>query len=430
MIWAVASPRGAAARGVIRVSGDGAFGVASAALRAPRAIVGERGVQSIQVSVLGHAVDGLALVMPGPRSFTGEDVVELHLPGSPLLLAEIGAVLVAAGARPAAPGEFTRRAFEHGRLTLSEAEAVLDLIRAADVESARRAAAVLDGGIDRAVEGLRSAILDARAMLEAGLDFEEGETGDVEPEVWQAPLRRIAERLEALAAEQPVGPGASDLVLLGPANAGKSSLCNALLGRDEFLVSDVPGTTRDVLEIELPGGGRLWDAPGDLGAGAADIDAQALALRARLLGAAGGALVVLDASRPGLPTPDLRGLPPICVVWTHVDVAAADFEPHVPLGLGAGLPLFAIDAVRGVGLAALAEFLGRAAARGREAAGARISDALGRAAAAVRAALVPQFPELCAADLEIAIACLDEVSGASSPEDVLDRVFGRFCLGK
>ncbi|MDA0375401.1 MAG: 50S ribosome-binding GTPase, partial [Planctomycetota bacterium] len=276
---------------MIRISGEGAFGVASGALCAPDAIVAVRGVQRIRASVLGHAVGGLAMVMPGPRSFTGEDVVELHLPGSPLLLAQVGAALVAAGARHAAPGEFTRRAFEHGRLTLSEAEAVLDLIRAADVESARRAAAVLDGGIDRAVGGIRSAILDARAMLEAGLDFEEGETGDVEPEIWRAPLRRVAAQLDALAAEQPVGPGASDLVLLGPANAGKSSLCNALLGRDEFLVSDVPGTTRDVLEIELPGGGRLWDAPGDLGEGAAGTDAEALALRARLLGAAGGSLV-------------------------------------------------------------------------------------------------------------------------------------------
>lgn len=433
VIWAVASPLGSSERGVIRVSGTGAPGITGAVVQEPAERFAERGIRVVHVPVLGHPVPGLALSMPGPRSFTGEDVVELHLPGSPLLLAEVGAALTAAGARPAGPGEFTRRAFENGRLTLSEAEAVLDLIQAEDAEAARRATTVLDGGVDRAVDSIRGVILDARALLEAGLDFEDGETGDVDPAVWQAPLHDVLEKLRGLSAEQPLGSGARDLVLLGPANAGKSSLCNALLGRSELLVSDVPGTTRDVLEVELPGGGpRLFDAPGDLAGPAGALDAAALDLRARLLAAAVGAVVVLDASRPSLPLPELGGRGAACVVWTHVDLLEprGSFEPRVPEGLPAGLPVFAVDALRGAGVPELGAFLRRTAVAGRDASGVRIADALARARAAVEAALAPGSPELLAAELDVAIACLDEVSGASTPEDVLDRIFGRFCLGK
>ncbi|MGA0059917.1 MAG: hypothetical protein ACO3RU_10050, partial [Planctomycetota bacterium] len=185
VIWAVASPRGAAVRGVIRVSGDGAWDVVASMLGPASALPRKRGVAGVAVPVLGHEVHGMALVMRAPRSFTGEDTVELHLPGSPVLLAEVGARLAAAGARGAAPGEFTRRGFENGRLSLAEAEAVLDLIHAEDADAARRAAAVLGGGIDRSLAAVRSGILDARALLEAGLDFEEGETGEVPVEVWQ-----------------------------------------------------------------------------------------------------------------------------------------------------------------------------------------------------------------------------------------------------
>jgi len=434
VIWAVASPLGSSPRGVIRVSGRGALEVAGAVLSQPVApLVAERGARLVEVTVLGHPVQGLVLVMPGPRSFTGEDVVEFHLPGSPLLLAQVGAALGAAGARPAGPGEFTRRAFENGQLTLTEAEAVLDLIQAEDVESARRAATVLDGGVDQALDSIRAVILDARALLEAGLDFEDGETGDVDAAAWQEPLGGVLGRLRELSAEQPLGSGARDLVLLGPANAGKSSLCNALLGRPEFLVSDVPGTTRDVLEVDLPGGGpRLFDAPGDLASPAGALDAAALGLRAKLLAAAVGAVVVLDASRPSLPVPELGGREAACLVWTHVDVVEprGSFVPFVPPGLPAGLPVFAVDAARGAGVAELGAFLRRTAVTGRDPSRERIADALSRARSAVEAALAPGSPELLAAELDVAIACLDEVSGASTPEDVLDRIFGRFCLGK
>jgi tRNA modification GTPase len=431
VIWAVASPRGAAPRGVVRVSGDGACAVVASMLAPPSALPRERGVFPVAVPVFGRPVEGFAIVFRGPRSFTGEDTVELHLPGGPLLLAEVGAALGAAGARPASPGEFTRRAFEHGKLALSEAEAVLDLIHAEDSDAARRAASVLDGGVERAVAAIRSTILDARALLEAGLDFEEGETGDVSAEIWQEPLRAVLAQLDALVGEQPLGAGASDLVLLGPANAGKSSLCNALLGRDELLVSDVAGTTRDVVEVELAGGIRLFDAPGDLGGGdAVGVDADALALRSRLTSSAAGCILVLDATRPGLALPASRWVEPVCVVWTHVDLVAGDFEPFVPAGLSAALPVFGVDAVRGAGVEPLAAFLRKLSVRGRDASGARVADALRRARDAVEAALLPGLPEIGAAELEVALGCLEEVSGGATPEDVLDRIFGRFCLGK
>ncbi|MEY2980113.1 MAG: tRNA uridine-5-carboxymethylaminomethyl(34) synthesis GTPase MnmE [Planctomycetota bacterium] len=432
VIWAVASPRGAAVRGVIRVSGEGAWDVVASMLGPASALPRKRGVAWVAVPVLGHEVHGMALVMRAPRSFTGEDTVELHLPGSPVLLAEVGARLAAAGARGAAPGEFTRRGFENGRLSLAEAEAVLDLIHAEDADAARRAAAVLGGGIDRSLAAVRSGILDARALLEAGLDFEEGETGEVPVEVWQRPVRAAMRRLEELVGEQTVGAGASDLVLLGPANAGKSSLCNALLGRCELLVSDIAGTTRDVLEVELPDGVRLLDAPGDLVSGVSDIDAAALDLRSRLVGSASGCIVVLDASRPDPALPALDGLEPVCIVWTHIDLVdgAPRFVPPSVEGSADGLPAFGVDALRGTGVAELRDFLRARAVSGRNACGVRVTDALRRGLAALGAACGALLPELGAAELDLALGCLDEVAGDSTPEDVLDRIFGQFCLGK
>jgi tRNA modification GTPase len=431
-IWAVATAAGASARGVIRISGPDAFAAAARVVRPGPEV--RRGAGPATVEVLGFAVPALLLTMPGPGSFTGEDVVELHLPGAPFLLESVGAALDPR-ARRAAPGEFSRRAFEHGRISLAEAEAVLDLIHATDLDEAGRAAATLRGGLRAAVAALRARIDDTRALLEAGLDFAEEETGAVDPSAWVPDLDAVLAELGALRSALPHGAPAGDLVLLGPANAGKSTLCNALLGRDEVLVSPRAGTTRDVLAVEIAPGLRLLDAPGDLDpadpgepGGGSDPDREALAHRDRLVAAtAAAALLVLDPAQEPQRLPAAGRLPVLAVVLTHADLAAGRREPP---GLPPGVPVFHVDGLGGAGIEELRAFLLRRAVRGPDGRGVRVDAALGRARDAVARARTAGAAELAAVELQDALAALDEVDGRSTPEDVLDRIFARFCLGK
>lgn len=441
-IVAIASPPGRSARGVIRVSGPRAFAAVEALVETP--LPRARGVHAGRVRVRGGDVAALLLTMPAPRSFTGEDVVELHLPGSPLLLDRVLAALCEAGARLATPGEFTRRAHEHGKLGLEQAEAVAALIHAQG-EAARRAALhALSGGLAAAVAQVRAAVQDAAALIEAGLDFSDGETGEVDPAAWLPALSRARAQLAELIAQMPVVEAGGEVLLRGVANAGKSSLCNALLGRDELLVDARAGTTRDVLVVRLTDGATLLDAPGDLAA-SDGVDRDALALRDRLAARAAGVLLVVDAGAPQLP--DVGGLTVFGSVLTKLDSCAdAPAETaslaEVATWLAArGLPAlpppwFLTSARTGRGLPALREFLARRAS-GHAAQGAAFSRWRGAftaadvaVARAIDAGHAGRSDELVAADLAEALAALDAVSGRSTPEDLLDRIFAAFCLGK
>ena len=428
-ICAVASPPGAAVRGVIRVSGPDALGAVGALLATTLPL--ERAAHETAVDVLGHAVECLVLVMPGPRSYTGEDVVELHLPGSPLLLEGVLARL-RGRLRDATPGEFTRRAYENGRLDLAAAEAVHDLICAADDEQRRRALALVDGSLTRGVEQVRGLLQDARALLEAGLDFTDGETGEVAAADWLPGLAAARTQLAELAAELPAGAAAGELVLLGATNAGKSSLANALAPGAQLLVSAQAGTTRDVLAVEVAPGVTLLDGPGDL-PGASGVDQAALALRDRVMSRGTASILVVDLTAPQVPA---RALPVAAVVLTKLDLApqmAPARAKELPADL-AGAPVFAVSSATGVGLAALREFLGQRSAGGPVAAGRRAADLLDRARWAIEraeagaAAGAPE--EVLAVELGDALAALDALHGKSSPEAVLDRIFAGFCLGK
>lgn len=430
-VFAVASPPGAAARGVLRVSGPTARECVEAVLADPGGVPAERAAIDTTVTVLGFSVACYLLSMPGPRSFTGEDVVELHLPGSPLLLARVGDALRAAGARDATPGEFTRRAFENGRLSLGQAEAVSDLIHAASRAEARWAVEVLRGGLDAGVADCRAAVQDGLALLETGLDFDEDDTGAVPRSQWQPLLERAAVLLQDLADGVPRGQAVGQVVVLGAANAGKSSLCNALAGRDAVLVADRAGTTRDVLAVEVAEGIALLDTPGDLAdAEVSAVDRQALAHRDRLAGRSAAALVVVDSTRPALPRTEL---PVLAVVATKVDL-----QPELPsavlAALPAATPVFAVDSVHGAGIEAVRDFLARTTAAGPCGGASRVADLLADAAGSVRAAAADgargEAPELVACTLAEALTALDAISGRSSPEDLLDRIFGAFCLGK
>ncbi|HLU37930.1 MAG TPA: GTPase, partial [Planctomycetota bacterium] len=358
-IAAIASPPGPAARGVIRVSGPAAIPAGEAVLQA--ALPRVRAAVAADLPLRGARLPALALVMPAPGSYTGEDVVELHLPGGPALLQAVLDALFAAGARAATPGEFTRRAFERGRLSLAQAEAVADLIAAAGEQERRTALHALSGGLGSDVARVRGHVQDALALLESGLDFTEGETGAVDPEAWLAAIERAEQAVARARAALPEVAVGGELILLGAANAGKSSLCNALAGCDAVLVDPTAGTTRDVVAVRLAEGTTLLDAPGDLDV-PAPLDAAALALRDRIAARAAAALLVIDATAPRVPEVP-AGTPVLATVFTKVDLLDARAEPEraaalaACAGSGAPRPHLFVSSVRGDGLDALRAFL-------------------------------------------------------------------------
>lgn len=432
-IAAIASPPGPGARGVIRLSGPRAFELVRACARfdAPGALEA-RGAWR------GRLHDGegeqplIALAMPGPRSFTREDVCELHLPGSPPLLSAALARLVALGAELAAPGEFTRRAFESGRIDLSQAEGVLELVMAHDEAERRAATALLFGGLSQRLASLRARLLDVRVLCEASLDFDEADTGHVPHEELRERAAIVAQELEAaLGWERSRTRRAQRprVVLVGQPNAGKSTLFNALVG-GEALVSERAGTTRDALRgiWRLPTlDCELVDTAGESEAFLAlaedhpDRVAQRMAQHERL--AADLVLRVYDAREAAPPRAEGELL-----VRAQSDRAQ---------GPGEGL---ATSALTGAGLGELGTAVERALSERQAAAGSgrelseRHGEALRRSRERVLEALAlldARGPlDLVAESLRAALDALDAIEGHTSPEDVLDALFARFCLGK
>ncbi|MBM4367230.1 MAG: tRNA modification GTPase [Deltaproteobacteria bacterium] len=362
--------------------------------------------------------DGLVTYFPGPRSYTGEDVVEISCHGNPLIVERL---LRALRARPAHPGEFTRRAFLNGRLDLTRAEAVMATIAATSRRGLDLARAGLDGAVAREVESLRDALVDVAAELEAILDYPGEDLLFDDDAGLRARMLAVADRAGGLAASQRAGRVAVEgarVVLAGPVNAGKSSLFNALLGRERAIVSPEPGTTRDVVEATLQlEGARLVlvdtagerDSSGEIEArgiamGRAEQQAADLVIRCVPPGAhaaAGDELLVYTfgdlAPREGLSVSSRTG--------EGLDALRAAILSRLGVDdLGAGAVIHS---------ARQAECLARVATHAREAAIA-LSDA-GPAAAVER--------------LYAAVEALDDTVGGAR-EDVLDRLFSRFCVGK
>lgn len=437
-IFALASAPGPSERAVLRLSGPNARAVAAA--------VFQPALPALRATVEGHLQFGevrlraYALTMVAPRSFTGEDVVELHVPGSPMLVAMIeDELLRQAATRPvrrALPGEFTARAVQNGRLDGVEIEGLLMLLHAADQRQAAAAVQWLRGGYADAVRSVRASLQDTLALLEVGLDFDDADTGAVPTSAWAPGLLALGERLGALLAAVPQVTAGGELLLLGRANAGKSSLANALAGRDVAIVDATAGTTRDLLRIEVEPGVVLWDAPGDLEQPSA-IDAAALALRERLAGAAAAALLVLDASDPRPPLQALHAaLPWLGVVWTKCDLAPPSAMPAAAQAVvGPDLPVFATSVATGRGLPELRQWLRTVGTAGPVDAGGPLRHALALARDAVQRAVATVDarlggPEVVAVELQAALRALDGIVGDHSPEALLDRIYGRFCLGK
>jgi tRNA modification GTPase len=435
---------GASAIGLVRVSGPEAVATVAGILKASSALDAFPSHALRRVTVVdphtGARLDeALCAVMRAPRSYTGEDVVELSCHGSPALLSLVVRRLVAAGARLAEPGEFTRRAFLNGRLDLAQAEAVALMIGARTERALALAARALAGGLSAEVRALREDLLALVAGLEVRLDFPEERVG-VDVDKARGELARLRGDVEGWLRAAHHGRLVHDgmtVAIVGPPNAGKSSLLNALLGHDRAIVSAAPGTTRDVVEGLLALAGvpvRLLDTAG-LDRPRDAIEAEGIRRSRRAIEESDLLLVVFDGSV----TPDARVLEETSRRARLVVRSKSDLAPHRDASLLPGA--LAVSALTGEGLEALVERLADEARSRTTAAG----DEGGIVATlrqlelleALRGALASGEAALAAAPLEVALLDLREALGDASAilgidvgDAVLDRIFSTFCLGK
>lgn len=418
--------------GIIRMSGPDAISLAVRHFAAlgpdPARTRPRRLVHGVLRDADGAALDeGMAVVMPGPRTFTGEDVAELHLHGGALHLARCLATLVAAGARLAEPGEFSRRAFLNGRIDLTRAEAIADLVAARTDRALAQARQHLRGALwDRAMAA-RDELLQIRAQVEVQIDFVTEDVPPLDADAIADRCDRLAADLARLAATHRRGRLVRDgarVVIAGPPNAGKSSLFNALLEADRAIVTPIAGTTRDTLEEAIDIGGIPVVLVDTAGLRETVDPIERLGVR-RTHDAMAAADLVLTLVPPGAEPPkDHPGL----VVRSKADLVGA-LEPDA----------LAVSATTGQGLAALrsaiarhlgAEGAGDELVLGRERQRVAVqaaAEAIGRAAHGLRAGVTPELP---AVDLQDAMDALATLVGLTTIEDVLDRLFADFCIGK
>ena len=440
-VVAIATPAGAGAIGVLRVSGPNVPEIARVllgALPAPR---------HAQLALLrdadGEPIDqALALYFAAPHSFTGEHVLELHAHGNPLLLQHLLARTCALGARPARAGEFSERAFLNGKLDLAQAEAIADLIAARSESAARAAARSLQGAFSQRVQALLRALIALRVHIEAAIDFPEDEIDFLADPAIAAQLAALREQISVLLIEARRGVRLADglhVVIVGRPNVGKSSLLNALAADERAIVTDIPGTTRDVLREEIAIDGvvlTLADTAGLRESG--DVVESEGIRRARAeLARADAALLVTDAAHAEDDSGLFDALPPSAArvrVLNKIDLGVA--PPH--RSTHGEETTIALSAKTGAGLdllrAELKRLAGGDAAEGAFSARTRHVLALERAAAHIDAAArvlhAQRAGELAAEDLRQAQQVLGEITGEFSSDDLLGAIFSSFCIGK
>ena len=460
-IAAISSPSGAAGRAIVRASGPAAFKIAAAVFRpaGPTALEDLEGFRAVGGAVRfdGGALPARAYVFRAPRSYTRQDLVELHLPGNPLAAAGVLTAMLQAGARPAAAGEFTLRAFLSGRIDLSAAEGVADVIDAATDGQLAAAARNAGGALRKLCARWSGAIAEALAETEASIDIATEDLELIAPADLAARLGALGEdmrrtrRTAARITSTAVTPRA---VLAGEPNVGKSSLLNALTGLDRAIVSATAHTTRDVLTapMTLPNGREILLV--DLAGLAADpggvvTRAADRAARAALAGA-DAVVIVLDATAPDMRLLDEvalhRSTSAATVAINKIDLLTSDQAESLRRRIAAAknLPTLTVSARSREGLddliSRLGESLGLEAARGESlcALHDRQRDAITRAAEAIDRAAAAMRPlghladraEILAVELRTALAQVGTISGEAIGEEILGRIFRRFCVGK
>ena len=441
-IAAIATPPGRGGISVLRISGTRAAEIAvalSGPLPEPRRVSLRRFLDAD-----GECVDeGLLVHFPAPGSFTGEAVVELHGHGGVVVADLLLARVIALGARQARPGEFSQRAFANGRLDLTQAEAIADLIDSGSAAAARAAARSLSGEFSRRVNGLVEAVTALRIFVEAALDFPDEEIDFLADEQLgrlTSDLRARFTTLRAAAAQGAILRDGMTVVLAGRPNAGKSSLMNRLTGEDTAIVTHLPGTTRDVLrqEIEIDGlPVHVIDTAG-LRGDADLVEEEGIRRARRAMAEADRVLLVEDATRDDERLEASESLPagvPVTVIRNKIDLTGET----AGVARGEELTTLSLSALTGEGVDLLRRHLEEGVGYRPDAAGAlsarrRHLDALDQARSHVETGIghleSGMGGELLAEELRLAQQALGEITGAVSSDDLLGRIFASFCIGK
>ena len=456
-IAAIATAAGPGGIGIVRVSGPAAHDILEHLFRPASGRSVEKDAtpwmlrRGMVVDDEGTPLDdALAVFMPAPRTFTGEDVVEFQCHGGQVLLESVLEACLNAGARQAERGEFTRRAFLNGRLDLTQAEAVAEMIAAPSRQAARLAATRLDGLLGRRIDALRERLEELRARICLAVDFPEEEAECLPQDTFVEGIVSVKEAVSSLLAgfERSRCWREGILVALaGPVNAGKSSLMNAFLGRERAIVTEYPGTTRDFLEEPVRFAGlpaRLVDT-----AGLRDTDnpaeARGIRMGRDMIASADVVLLLIDGTEGVTPASRelLHDMGPdrTIIVWNKLDLATPPddwYETLLPSGGQA-----VVSARTGEGLEELAASIRRLAlqrTQGREPEPDEAAPNLRQARSLEQVrdeltALVDDVRsgipyDLCAVRLESAAAVMAEITGLDTPDDVLNRIFASFCIGK
>lgn len=434
-IFALATPPGKAGVAVLRLSGSRAAAALQALTGQAAPEPRKASLRTLRDPASDESIDqALVLWFPAPASFTGEDVVELHVHGGRAVSAALADALSALPeCRPAEPGEFSRRAFENGKLDLTEAEAIADLVAAETAAQRRQALRQLDGALGALYENWRARLLRGLAHLEAAIDFSdedlpEGMAGEVRP-VLVSLISEIGAHLDDAGRGERLREGVQ-IAILGPPNAGKSSLLNLLARRDVAIVSAQAGTTRDIIEVHLDLGGwpvTLADTAG-LRETADEIEREGVRRAEDRARRADLRLVVLDAAAAETPAM-LRKLiaPGDIVALNKIDLApqTSAASETLPISVRTGAGVDALLKRLQERVATLLDGAGMPLTRQRH------RQALEECLAALkRAQAQTGLPELLAEDVRLAARALGRITGRVDVEDMLDIVFREFCIGK